>query len=231
MKLKYVAAPSGLSYQLFNRCLRRMAKSFDTYHPVSLNGELLQSGQRACSDRWEMIAPLIEAHRGRSLLDLGCAEGYFVRRAAEQYNCFSLGVDADFARILVAQNCVLLDGVKRAAFAFGTIDRALLDSLPIFDVVIFLSVMHHVIYEHGVEYGRALLTAIRERTRKFLVFDMGQSNEIKNEWAKLLPEMGTDPGIWIAGFLRSAGYSEVSKLGETDSYRNDAGRSVFVAKP
>lgn len=231
MKLMYTKQPAGLRYRLFIHSLRRISRSFDAYHPVSLQGTMLQPGQRACNDRWAMIAPLVRSYDVGSVLDLGCAEGYFVRRSAEDFGCFSLGVDGDLSRILVAQNSALLDGVTGAAFALANIDVAFLQRLPGFDAVIFLSVMHHVMYEHGIDYARQLLAEIRTKTRKFLIFDMGQSNEINNKWARLLPDMGADPAVWIADFLRSAAYAEVTKIGETDSYQNEARRSVFLARP
>lgn len=231
MKLNYTRPASGFGHNLFRWSLRRVSRSFVAYHPVSLQGETLQPGQRACIDRWAMIAGELRAAGARSLLDLGCAEGYFVRRAAGELGCFALGVDGDFTRLLVAQTCALEDRVEGAAFALATIDAALLARLPVFDAVVFLSVMHHVMYEHGVDHARDLLRAIRERTRLCLLFDMGQSNETGNDWARLLPDMGTEPAAWIAGFLRSAGFAAVEKIGETDSWKNDAPRSVFVARP
>ncbi len=82
MKLNYTRPASGFGHNLFRWSLRRVSRSFVAYHPVSLQGETLQPGQRACIDRWAMIAGELRAAGARSLLDLGCAEGYFVRRAA-----------------------------------------------------------------------------------------------------------------------------------------------------
>lgn len=231
MKLSRTSWPRGIAYRIFQLSFRQVATSYETYHPISLRGKTLQQGQRACIDRWQMIARLMQATTARSVLDLGCAEGYFVRRAAQDFNCFALGVDDDFKRLLVAQNCALADGVRGAAFSFNRIDLAFLQSIPAFDLVIFLSVMHHIMYEHGVDYARNILKAIRDRTRLCLVFDMGQSNETRNPWASLLPDMGHDPAAWIAEFLRSAGFASVEKIGETDSFQNDAPRNVFSAKP
>jgi cyclopropane fatty-acyl-phospholipid synthase-like methyltransferase len=231
MKLEYLQPPAGLNSRLFNYAFRRIANSFTSYHPISLQGRALQPGQRNCLDRWTMIAAAIQTYGAASLLDLGCAEGYFVRRAAQEFDCFALGVDADASRLLIAQNCMLLDRVESTAFTLADIDAQLLQKLPSFDAVLFLSVMHHIMYQQGVDHARELLTAIREKTQKFLIFDMGQSNEILNQWARLLPDMGSDPAEWIAEFLRSAGFSDVRQIGETDSYRNEATRSVFLARP
>jgi hypothetical protein len=114
---------------------------------------------------------------------------------------------------------------------YAHITSEFLGKLPIFDTVICLSVLHHVMYEHGVEYARDFLRIIREKTAKSLIVDMGQSNEAAMEWAPLLPDMGPDPHEWIAGFIRSSGFSEVIKAGETDAYKSNVRRAVFVAYP
>lgn len=231
MKLGYTEAPKGINYRLYQFASRRIAQSFETYHPVSLQGNIIQQGQRSCEDRWCLISQVLGQGQAKSFLDLGCAEGYFVRHAAQEFGCFSVGVDGDFKRLLVAQNCAMIDNVIGTSFVLSNIDSEFIEKLPVFDVVVFLSVMHHIMYEHGVDYSRSMLRAIREKTKQCMIFDMGQSNEIKNAWAKLLPNMGDDPSAWIADFLRSAGFNSVDKVGEADSYQNEARRAVFLAKP
>jgi hypothetical protein len=93
------------------------------------------------------------------------------------------------------------------------------------------------------EYAQALIRIARQlyageplaleldNTERALVFEMGQSNETAMYWASLLPDMGSDPQEWIKHFLLSCGFSEASKMGETDAYRSSQRRSVFVARP
>ena len=118
---------------------------------------------------------------------------------------------------------------ERAGFMYAHIIPEFLSKLPTFDTVIFLSVLHHVMYEHGVDYAREFMKLIREKTAKFLIFDMGQSNETGMKWACLLPDMGPDLHAWIAEFICSCGFSEVIKAAETDAYQSNVRRAVFVA--
>jgi hypothetical protein len=113
---------------------------------------------------------------------------------------------------------------------YAHITPEFLAKLPTFDTVIFLSVLHHVMYEHGVDYAREFMKLIRQKTAKFLIFDMGQSNETGMQWASILPDMGPEPHLWIADFIRSCGFVEVTKVGETDAYQSNVRRAVFVAQ-
>lgn len=211
--------------------LRRLVKSYEPYHPVFLAGAQIAPGERACMDRWNLIETHLRELGAKSVLDLGCAEGFFVQQAGKKLNCFALGIDADLRRLTVAQMSASLNAVPHASFSYDVLNAGVLQRLPEFDVVIFLSVLHHVMYEHGEEYALALLREIRRLTRMCLIFDMGQSNEIAHNWSKLLPEMSPDPETWIANFLRSAGFSRVTVAGQTDAYKNEVRRSLFIAKP
>lgn len=211
--------------------IKRLVGSYEPYHPVTLGLEKLSAGERSCEDRWIIISEVIYRYSALSFLDLGCAEGYFVQQAAQETKCFSLGIDADIRRLTVARTTTSLNRIQGAAFIEGMIDKESLSKLPPYDVVLFLSVLHHVMYEHGLDYARELMSAIRRITKKCLVFDMGQSNEIAHSWSKILPEMLPDPEAWISQFLMSAGFSKVAVAGSTDVYKNAVRRILFLAEP
>jgi O-antigen chain-terminating methyltransferase len=220
----------ALSNYLHKFVIRRMIKEIEPYHPISIEGKLVSKGERECSDRWSVINEVISETPG-SVLDLGCAEGYFVQRVAREHRCFVLGVDADVRRLTVAQDVSVFNKNERAGFMYAHITHEFLKTLPTFDIVIFLSVLHHVMYEHGVDYAKEFMKIIREKTAKSLIFDMGQSNETGMKWASLLPDMGTDPHEWIIGFLHSCGFSQVIKVGQTDAYKSNVSRAVFIVRP
>lgn len=231
MKLKFAGDPAGIYFQGYKHCLTKIAHSFVTYHPTSLFGRVFGGGERNCTDRWNLIAEEIRSNDVASVVDLGCAEGYFVRLAAAEFGCFALGIDGDVKRLLIGQNISTLEHWERAGSMLAELSPDLLARMPVFDMTIFLSVLHHVMYEKGLDYSRAMLVAIREKTRKVMVFDMGQSNETSNDWAGLLPDMGDEPEHWIHDFLLSAGFSRAERIGEFDAYRTTVHRIVFSAFP
>lgn len=213
------------------RCvLALLTRAYQPYHPVSL-GHWQRSGERSCTDRWDLIAPVLSRHRIDTLLDLGCAEGFFVRRSAMVAGCLALGVDADIRRLTVAQTASALDKTHNAGFMLARITPDFIDRLPEFDAVLFLSVLHHIMAEQGEAYARDLMQRIRRKTKTLLVFDMGQSDETGQPWSALLPAMGAAPHLWIADFLRSAGYAAVEPLGEADGYQGAGRRTVFLLRP
>jgi len=211
--------------------LGRLVKDYESYHPVSLGTRCLSHGERSCTDRWNLVASYLRDLGPSSLIDLGCAEGFFVQQAAKTLDCFALGIDADLRRLTTAHMSATLNAVPQAGFMYGNIDEALLRRLPQFDVVVFLSVMHHLMYEHGIGYARKIAMAIRRVTRQCLVFDMGQSNETQHAWSTLLPDMSPSPEVWITEFLHSAGFSSVEVVGDTDAYKSEARRYLFIARP
>jgi hypothetical protein len=229
LRLDFKFSPVSRAIQ---RCvLRLLVWSYQVYHPVAVAGRCLRQGERSCRDRWALIAPQLERHQIRTLLDLGCAEGFFVRQAAAIEGCFALGIDADVRRLTIAQTASILDEAHNAGFMLARVTPDFVDRLPEFDAVLFLSVLHHVMSEHGEDHARDLLRRIRLKTRALMIFDMGHSGETTQAWAQRLPAMGDEPDRWIAGFLRSAGYSQTEKLGETDGYRGSGRRTVFLALP
>lgn len=220
----------GLPRFLHRLVVRRLIKQLEPYHPISIEGEVVSAGERGCSDRWAVIREVLST-RPETVLDLGCAEGYFVSRAAREHGCFAVGVDADIRRLTIAHEVNIMNKNERAGFMYAHITLDFLSKLPRFDVVILLAVLHHVMYEHGVDYAREFMKLIWQKTAKSLIFEMGQSNETSLYWAALLPEMGSTPHDWIADFLRSCGFSEVIKACETDAYQSSVRRCVLIAHP
>jgi cyclopropane fatty-acyl-phospholipid synthase-like methyltransferase len=212
---------------LYRTALRSILSSFAPYHPVKIGSAQLSKGERSCIDRWRIIESEIAAAKAATLLDVGCAEGYFVMQAASVCGCTALGVDGDVRRLSLAQGSTLLNHIKGAGFIYADITPQLLSRLPISDVVLFQSVLHHIMYNKGIDYAREIMVSLRPKVGKVLIFDMGQSDETTNKWASSLPDMGKNPHVWIQDFLRSAGYPSVEKLEDTDSYRSATKRAVF----
>lgn len=231
MNIKIGQEINGVPGFLYELALRRIARSYSPYQPVSIKGKPICPGERKHSDRFAVIRNLIESMGAKTVLDLGCAEGYFVEQAAAQCGCIALGVDADVRRLSLAQASVTLNRVKGAGFMYGELTPEFLRMLPMFDAVFFMSILHHIMYERGVEYAREYMKDLRAKASKFLIFDMGQSDETENAWASLLPDMGPNPHLWVKQFLESAGFSKVQKLTDSDSYQGSAKRALFYLTP
>ena len=210
--------------------LRLHWRSYEVYQPV-IGGGAAAAGTRDCEDRWRAIENVLREQDCRSLVDLGCSEGYYVLQAARSGVGFCLGVDFDLRRIFTCTSQVVLNDIPNAAFLISEVTPELIDRLPEVDAVIFLSVLHHIMYQRGEAHCRDLLTRLARKTRKVMLFEMGQSDEHLEAWAAKMPNMGPDPHAWIADFLRSSGFSRVEKIGEAQSYMRETKRALFKVMP
>lgn len=205
-------------------------RSYEIYQPVSTRGRET-AGARDCVVRWEAVRHALDRWQCRSMIDLGCSEGYYVLQAARHGLGFCLGVDFDLRRIWTCQNQVVLDDVANAGFLLADVEPAMIESMPSFDAVVFLSVLHHLLVARGEPAARDLLRALSRKVGKVLVFEMGQSDERSESWASRLPDMGRDPHDWIAAFVSDCGFSGVEKLAVAPSYGREVERAIFACVP
>ena len=197
-------------FKIYNK---QLIKSYPNYQPIFYNGKLIMGGDRNCLDRGKLIKKEIIDCKASSVLDIGCAEGFYVLQAAKECSCVSLGIDADIRRLSMAQNQISSEKIMPAGFLLAEVNEELINKLPKFDVIVFMSVMHHMMYSQGKDYCKNILMVLRKLVGKVMIFEMGQSNELKNKWAEKLPDMGEDPHKWIKEFILSAGFSRVAKIG------------------
>jgi len=218
---------SVFRYSIARIALPLLSKS-KTYQPVYLGGRLIREGARLSEQRWREIEKVIHENNIGSVLDLGCAEGFFVRKSVEA-GCFAMGADMDSDKLVWAQLTMTLDGLKGFGFFKEALTPETLARLPSADMTINLSLVHHLMYAHGIDYARAFMTAARKLTRKVMVFEMGQSNEHHYDWACKLPNMGDHPHEWIEKFLLECGFSSIRVLCKVRSHKDTAERAVFAA--
>lgn len=205
-------------------------RSYEVYQPV-VTASGWTGGVRECEVRWDSIAPVLAASGAQSLIDLGCSEGYYVLRAARAGLPFSVGVDFDQRRIFTCTGQLVLQDLQHAGFVMAPVDETLLEALPKFDAVIFLSVIHHMMYQQGVEYAERVLRLVASKTGRVCFFEMGQSDEHKESWAAKMPDMGSDPHEWIRRFALANGFSRADKLSQASSFAGETSRALFALYP
>lgn len=127
----------------------------EIYQAIYGHPDIAQDTSRACIDRLEKIAEIHDAlctRLGRPLrvLDMGCAQGYFslslASRGAEVH-----GVDFLDKNILVCQALAQENPDVKVTFAVGRLEETVAALKPEqYDLVLGLSVLHHVVHEHGI---------------------------------------------------------------------------------
>src|SRR5690606_27422742 len=102
-----------------------------------------------------------------------------------------------------------------------------LRSIPSFDMIACMSLMHHIIYRRGMEEARSMLQVIAAKTRKCMVFDMGGPAETENPWAESLSDLAGDVDANIVSLLQNTGFTNVCVVGSTVGYGTAVKRSMF----
>lgn len=136
----------------------------EKYQPIFGHPELSDGSSRSCLDRLQIITDVarrLRSQLGRSVrvLDLGCAQGFFSLSLAAE-GCTVVGVDylqqnVDVCRALAAESGV---GVT---FLHGKIEDLVCElDTGQYDLVLGLSVFHHLVHMHGFSAVTDIITRI-----------------------------------------------------------------------
>jgi hypothetical protein len=206
----------------------RIARSHKRqYEPVEI-GKRRFHNTRDSEGRLRAVLSVLQQYDVRNVLDIGCAEGWFVRRAAIDLNCFTLGIEAS-DRVLIGELSRLHDDVERMAIMKARVSPADLRALPIFDAVICMSVVHHVILASGLAAAEDFLKALASRAQKVLIFEMGTADE--EAWASALPELQQGQEVFVRSLLERCGLCNVRPIAESAAFHRQAQRLLFAAEP
>ena len=203
-----------------------------SYHPLGRYvSARLKRPEEAFHQRWHIVSRVIQEYAASNFCDLGCAEGYYVRRAACEHRIFAVGIDNDRKRLRSAVALSELDQDWSCAFIQMDITSTTIRGIPQFDMIACMSLLHHVIYRNGFSEAKALLCEIARKATKCIVFDMGGPNEDANKWASSLSMLAGDVDANIANLLAECGFRNINVLGHARGYDTSALRGIFVAEP
>jgi SAM-dependent methyltransferase len=200
------------------------------YEPVQIGGRRYVS-KRDSEIRWKAIADAIQRYGARNILDIGCAEGWFIRRAAAEFSCFGIGVEAAERRLLLGEIARLHDGAERIATMKVLLTPEDIMSLPVCDLMLCLSVVHHVFRQGGQAAADQFVSALATRVGKAMLFEMGTADEKKLRWSAALPDMPDGQEAFVRRLLGNAGLVNIKVIAATPGLRKDAPRLLFSAEP
>jgi hypothetical protein len=155
------------------------------YQPIPFPGyEDLACERDSSDDRFEMISRAVMP-RGESLLDLGCANGFFPFRFAQQEGALrkALGVDHFVGNVKTGNHLAERHGLgDRVTFRQGEVSEALLDEVLEEErtLALLLSVHHHIIREHGIETTRRIFKRLHDRVST-VVIEQGSLTQAEYE--------------------------------------------------
>ncbi len=229
--LEYVVhapVPAKLKILRLREVRRKYAGAGMGYQPIPVCGFRDIEFERPCHTRllaildWKSAPP-------SSVLDLGCNRGFFplaLRNIWRRTNF--LGVDAN-PRLIEASNALVeLMGYTRLRFECRKIGEE--GSVPQqqFDVVLCLSLLHHIFAAMGRLGGCEVLKRVTDTVNHHLVFELPHDDE-RASWhggyIKALPG-GAESLIEILG---NFGFRDFKAIGATRSHLADVTRDLWVA--
>jgi O-antigen chain-terminating methyltransferase len=153
----------------------------EVYQPIYGHPNLSQEISRACIDRLEKIIEVhdvLAAAIGRSLrvLDLGCAQGFFSLSLAAR-GATVHGVDLLDKNIAVCEALAEENSDLKATFEIGRLETVIVGlEQGQYDLILGLSVFHHIVHEHGIEQVRQWLTHAVQMT-SVIVLELALNTE------------------------------------------------------
>lgn len=225
---------SGFERRLRSLLYWSYSKSDFRYQPI---GDLSAARKRPGSSfeiRLKIAREAVSAYEIRNVLDIGCAEGFFIRHLALAEGVTAVGLEQ--SRAAIRRGSAIQDLQKERGYGYiqMQVNPESLIRLPVFDLVICLSVLHHVIASGGRQAGIKFLNAATKVTGKAFLFDMGSPLESSHGWAPSLAFLGsTEAEIVVntALMLREAGFVGVEEVGESLGHRAEAMRPIFLCTP
>jgi len=163
---------------------------------------------------------------GKSVLDLGCEIGYFGWSNARNIKSY-IGVDSNPICIEVARMITKELGHKNLRFLNVDLTEFIKRNKVHYDICLFFSIYHHLLYQIGTEKAREAINGI-SKTCDELYFDMGQKDEpsgyARRAWHSLLPDMPPKSFIKREVLLNTS-FKHAFILGET--YVGNSKRLLF----
>ena len=190
------------------------------YHPADDAGDDAGDGARRSAgarSRWARIAPLLEPAPPvvATALDIGCNGGYFTVNLARR-GVAVVGVEREPKFRRTVTTALRRAGLSDAGVLDMDVTPTTVDLLPSVDMVLFLSVWHHMVKAWGIDVADDLLRSIWGTTRAVMFFDSGEA-EMPASWG--LPDLGPDAAVWYADHLeRTCESSRVVALGRHQAF-------------
>jgi len=194
----------------------------EIYQPIFGHPELSSNVSRICEDRFSDIKnvyDLMSKHLGRPLrvLDLGCSQGFFSFRLAA-LGATVVGVDYLDKNIAVCQALQKENPTFDIDFRVELIERTIEELQPEqFDLVLGLSIFHHLCHKHGFNYVQELVSKFATHCGALIV-ELATKNE-PVYWAQDLPE---DP----SEFLNHVAF--VRQMSKNSTHLSEFKRPLFV---
>lgn len=218
----------GKKYSVLQKMLLKINQinDIELYQPVDRLEVESWPTVRICKDRFDMMKTFLKNNKisKGSLIDLATSYGWFpIQFKTRGFDVMGLDRDPDAIKI-----SRLITGLEKNETRTIKIEDFLYKNKKRYDVVLFLSILHH--YAIGKEKGRVneILRELDKITKRVLFLDMGQNHEAWNK--KLLPEW--DDKFIEEKIKKNTSFKKVIRLGKDKDnrgkYRQNYRRTLFA---
>ena len=184
------------------------------------------SGSRIQTEkRWRLIKKKLIKDNIKNLLDLGSAEGYFLKKTSE-IGIMSLGIEADERKFFLSN--IISEKKNIYGVLNNIINIKLIKLLPKFESTLYLSVHHHIAANFGYKFANKILIEIFKNSKKTMFFETAMKGENSKSWNKNYSKnlkLTTEENIKKL-FLKN-GCKKIQILGYTESYNKGFKRPLF----
>lgn len=179
--------------------LRFKLDSFPSdYQPLPWQAADAGAGRAAGTlSRWNVIEPILSQENPRTALDVGANVGWFTFALAKR-GVRTIAIERHPRHYRTILYLVSRLQQNNVSLLVTNVDAEALDTLPNVDCVVFLSVWHHLVREHGLDSATGILKGLWDRTKMVLFFETGES-ELSTAFE--LPDMGGDDRGWLEKYL------------------------------
>lgn len=186
------------------------------HHDSTLRTGLYQDKVSSALDlRWSMISAELPSG-SESLLDIGCNLGGLTSRAASA-GLWCLGIEQSPEAVKRARE--INADISGLGFVHSAINLNDCRRLPIFDVMLVLSVHHHWHFTYGQDDAAEMLLMLAKKTRKVMFFE-GPSRSTRYE--KDIPDYRDNDDQSVKSYFHDylsntvgAEFSDIKLLGST----------------
>jgi SAM-dependent methyltransferase len=202
---------------------RLVAAIPEVYQPIFGHPDLSQNAARSSEDR---LQPILDVYRALAaqldrplrVLDLGCAQGFFCLSLA-RIGATVHGVDFQRGNIAVCEALAQESPELKASFETARVEDVLNALKPDqYDLVLGLSVFHHIIHQIGAVSVQRMLAKLAEKVGAG-IFELALASE-PPAWAASQPP---NPRQILAGF----GF--VLELGQNTTHLSAIARPLYFA--
>ena len=179
------------------------------YQPVDVLPVRTATRADGSVTRWAAMRGVVQRLGVRSAIDVGSNAGYFSLKLGAM-GIPTLAVDPEPAHVRTASLAVRRSGLDNVGVLGLALSADTADLFGPMDCVVFLSVWHHFVAWHGLDYATAMLSLLWDRTRKVMFFDTGE-NEMPGWFG--LPAMEPDGRTWLTEYLSALPGSRIEHLG------------------